>query len=53
MTYFCKTLVNEARQRGFSTFVWENNVFGNGEEKFGIFDRWNNMVLKGHLHNHV
>lgn len=46
MAYFCKTLVNEARQRGFATFVWDNNVFGNGEEKFGIFDRWNNMALK-------
>ena len=21
-------------------------MFGNGEEKFGIFDRWNGMVLK-------
>ena len=21
-------------------------MFGNGEEKFGIFDRWNNMALK-------
>ena len=45
MTYYCKTLVNEARQRGFSTFVWDNNVYGNGEERFGIFDRKNDMAL--------
>lgn len=45
MSYYCKTLVSEARQRGFSTFVWDNSVFGNGEEKFGIFDRNNNMTL--------
>lgn len=43
MAYYCKTLVSEARQRGFSTFVWDNSVFGNGDEKFGIFDRQNNM----------
>ena len=45
MAYYCKTLVSEARQRGFATFVWDNSVFGNGEEKFGIFDRHNNMAL--------
>lgn len=45
MSYFCKTLVSEARQRGFSTFVWDNNAFGNGDDKFGIFDRWNQMTL--------
>lgn len=45
MTYYCKTLVSEARQRGFATFVWDNGVFGNGEEKFGIFDRQNAMAL--------
>ena len=45
MTYYCKTLVTEARKRGIATFVWDNNVFGNGMEKFGIFDRKNNMQL--------
>lgn len=45
MTYYCKSLVEEARNQGFSTFVWDNSVFGNGEEKFGIFDRNNNMTL--------
>ena len=46
MTYYCKTLVSEARDRGFSTFVWDNNVFGNGTEKFGIFDRNNQMNIR-------
>lgn len=39
MSYYCKTVVKEARKRSFSTFVWDNNSFGNGSEKFGIFDR--------------
>ncbi|MDY5631710.1 MAG: glycoside hydrolase family 5 protein [Bacteroidaceae bacterium] len=46
MTYYCRFLVSEARKRGFSTFVWDNNVFGNGEEKFGIFDRKRSMAVK-------
>lgn len=45
MTYYCKTLIIEARQQGISTFVWDNNTFGNGTEKYGIFDRHNNMSL--------
>ena len=45
MSYYCKTLVTEARQRGIATFVWDNNVFGNGNEKFGIFNRNDNMTL--------
>lgn len=47
MAYYCRTLVSEARKRGFSTFVWDNNYFGNGGEKFGIFDRHANMKVKG------
>ena len=46
MSYYCKFLVGEARKRGFSTFVWDNNSFGNGQEKFGIFDRHHGMNLK-------
>ena len=52
-TYYCRFLVSEARKRGFSTFVWDNNAFGNGQEKFGIFDRYHDMkvmapwILKG------
>ena len=45
-TYYCRFLVSEARKRGFSTFVWDNNAFGNGQEKFGIFDRDNDMKVK-------
>ena len=51
--YFVKCLVSAARQRGFAAFVWDNNVFGNGTEKFGIFRRsagmtvGNEYVLKG------
>ena len=45
-TYYCKFLVSEAKKRGFSTFVWDNNSFGNGGEKFGIFDRERGMKVK-------
>ncbi len=51
--YFIKCMVSAARERGFAAFVWDNNVFGNGTEKFGIFNRRNGMtvgneyVLKG------
>lgn len=46
VSYYCKTLVSEARKRGFSTFIWDNNRFGNGSEMFGIFDRNKNMAIK-------
>ena len=46
MTYYCKFLVSEARKRGFSTFVWDNNRFGNGADMFGIFDRKHSMKVK-------
>ena len=46
MSYYCKTLVSEARKRGFSTFVWDNNRFCNGADMFGIFDRSKNMSIK-------
>lgn len=42
MSYYCRFLTGEARKRGFSTFVWDNNAFGNGQEHFGIFDRTKN-----------
>lgn len=44
--YYCKVFVNAARQRGFSTFIWDNNKFGNGPEQFGIFDRQRGMKVK-------
>lgn len=37
--YYYKCMVREARKRGFAAFVWDNNGFGNGMEKFGIFKR--------------
>lgn len=43
--YYCKFFVSEARKRGFSTFVWDNNQDGNGGEKFGIFDRNKSMKV--------
>ncbi len=46
MTYYCKFLTKEAHERGFSTFVWDNNKFGNGSENYGIFDRHNGMEVK-------
>ena len=46
ITYYCRFLVSEARKRGFSTFVWDNNQFGSGSEHFGIFDRGGSMKLK-------
>lgn len=46
ITYYCKTFVTEARKRGFSTFIWDNNHFGNGPEMFGIFDRNRGMKVK-------
>ena len=45
-TYYSRFLVSEARKRGFSTFVWDNNAFGDGQEKFGIFDRNQSMKVK-------
>ena len=46
MNYYCNFLTTEAHKRGFSTFVWDNNQFGNGSEKYGIFDRSKNMEVK-------
>ena len=46
MNYYCNFLTTEANKRGFSTFVWDNNQFGNGSEKYGIFDRSKNMEVK-------
>ena len=46
MQYYLKTLVGYIRQYGFAGFVWDNNAYGNGSEKFGIFDRRNNMNIR-------
>lgn len=41
--YYNKVVNEEARKNGFAAFIWDNNTFGNGKEKFGIFDRNHNM----------
>ena len=46
MTYYCRFMVTEARKRGFSTFVWDNNSLGCGQDKYGIFDRFKSMQVK-------
>lgn len=43
--YYLECLVKEARRHGFAAFVWDNNAFGNGNEKFGIFERNNKMSV--------
>ena len=45
MQYYLKSVASEARRHGFASFVWDNNTFGNGTEKFGIFNRKNNMSV--------
>ena len=46
MQYYMKCLVSEARKNGFAAFVWDNNAYGNGSEKFGIFDRKDGMKVR-------
>ena len=41
--YYHEQVVSAARKNGIAAFVWDNNSFGNGNEKFGIFDRRNGM----------
>jgi len=45
MVYYLKTTVANARERGFAPFVWDNNGFGNGNERFGIFKRREGMAV--------
>lgn len=45
MSYYCNFLTKEAHNRGFSTFVWDNNKFDYGPENYGIFDRRNSMTV--------
>lgn len=46
MTYYCRHFIDETKKRGYATFLWDNNSFGNGMEQFGVFDRNNNMQVK-------
>lgn len=45
VTYYMKCLVGEARKNGFATFLWDNNSFGNGAERFGLFKRSEGMAV--------
>lgn len=45
-TFYCRTYVSEALQRGFSAFYWDNNAFGLGADKFGIFNRFKSMKIQ-------
>lgn len=54
LQYWYQQMVSAMRERGFAGFVWDNNAFGNGTEKFGIFHRsasgmtvGNEYALKG------
>ena len=46
MTYYCRILIRETKKRSIATFLWDNNVFGSGMEKFGVFDRRDGMKVK-------
>ena len=46
MTYYCRHFIDETKKRGYATFLWDNNSFGNGMEQFGVFDRQNGMQVK-------
>ena len=46
MKYYCNFLTKEAHDRGFSTFVWDNNKFAYGPENYGIFDRSENKNME-------
>ncbi len=46
MTYYCRFLISETQKRGISTFIWDNNAFGSGPERFGIFDRRADMKVR-------
>lgn len=46
MGYYLKTVFSTAKSHGIAPFVWDNNVFGNKTESYGIFDRNNNMNVR-------
>lgn len=43
--YHFKTVREAAQKNNIATFVWDNNACGNGGDKFGIFDRNDNMSV--------
>ena len=48
--YYYKCMVSSARLRGFAAFAWDNNAFGNGTEKFGIFRRTASGITVGNAY---
>ena len=50
LQYYYKCMVSEARKRGFAAFAWDNNAFGNGMEKFGIFRRTSSGMSVGNTY---
>lgn len=48
--YYYKCMVSSARKRGFAAFAWDNNAFGNGTEKFGIFRRTASGITVGNAY---
>ncbi len=47
LQYYYKCMVSAARERGFAAFAWDNNAFGSGTEKFGIFRRTTSGISVG------
>ena len=43
--YYLECVARESRKNGFAAFVWDNNIFGNGSEQFGIFNRNEDMRI--------
>lgn len=41
--FYNQTICQIMRANGFAGFVWDSSNFGNGEEKFGIFNRQSGM----------
>ncbi|MBQ6205263.1 MAG: glycoside hydrolase family 5 protein [Prevotella sp.] len=50
LQYYYKTMVSEARKYGYAAFAWDNNAFGNGTEKFGIFKRSTSGISVGNTY---
>lgn len=49
--YYYKCMVSEARKNGIAAFAWDNNAFGNGTEKFGIFRRTATSITIGNTYS--
>ena len=50
LQYYYKCVVEAARLYGFAAFAWDNNAFGNGTEKFGIFRRNSSSMSVGNTY---